>query len=153
MAVMDGELMPRRGQTTPRTRVCPSGQLCIQDFYEVMEKPSIEQKIKYVSEHVDRASACCYPFGVQPDAQATRAFPFYINFLSASNFWKTNTWPEKIAAKVNPAIVDYLCRRKRDGDADCSTGILVTDWVGLDGNWDLVRCIVGMNAKLRLRQK
>jgi 1-phosphatidylinositol phosphodiesterase len=133
--------------------MCPSGQLCIQDFYEVMEKPSIEQKIKYVSEHVDRASCCSYPFGVQPDAQATRAFPFYINFLSASNFWKTNTWPEKIAAKVNPAIVDYLCRRKRDGDADCSTGILVTDWVGLDGNWDLVRCIVGMNAKLRLRQE
>ncbi|KAJ5297658.1 hypothetical protein PENANT_c005G00935 [Penicillium antarcticum] len=133
--------------------MCPSGQLCIQDFYEVMEKPSIEQKIKYVSEHVDRASCCCYPFGVQPDAHATRAFPYYINFLSASNFWKTNTWPEKVAAKVNPAIVDYLCRRKRDGDKDCATGILVTDWVGLDGNWDLVRCIVGMNAKLRLRQQ
>jgi 1-phosphatidylinositol phosphodiesterase len=133
--------------------MCPSGQLCIQDFYEVSEKPSIMEKIKYVSEHVDRASCCCYPFGVQPDAHATRAFPYYINFLSASNFWKTNTWPEKVAAKVNPAIVDYLCRRKKDKDADCSTGILVTDWVGLDGNWDLVRCIVGMNAKLRLRQQ
>jgi 1-phosphatidylinositol phosphodiesterase len=89
---------------------------------------------------------------VLPGPVEAREYPFYINFLSASNFWKTNTWPEKIAAKVNPATVDYICRRPTDGDGDCSTGILVTDWVGLDGDWDLVRCIVGMNAKLRLRE-
>lgn len=28
------------------------------------------------------------------------------------------------------------------------TGVAVCDWVGLDGDWDLVRCIVGMNARL-----
>jgi 1-phosphatidylinositol phosphodiesterase len=137
---------------TPNAK-CPSGQLCIQDFYEVMETMNIEKKIKFVSEQIDRASCCRYPFGVQPDMHATKAFPFYVNFLSASNFWKTDTWPEKVAAKVNPAIVDYICRRGKDHDADCSTGILVTDWVGLHGDWDLVRCIVGMNAKLRLRQE
>jgi Phosphatidylinositol-specific phospholipase C, X domain. len=136
---------------TPNAK-CPSGQLCIQDFYEVLESMNIEKKIKFVSEQIDRASCCRYPFGVQPDMHATKAFPFYVNFLSASNFWKTDTWPEKVAAKVNPAVVDYICRRGKEHDADCSTGILVTDWVGLNGDWDLVRCIVGMNAKLRLRE-
>ncbi|KAJ6108306.1 hypothetical protein N7523_009629 [Penicillium sp. IBT 18751x] len=126
---------------------CPSGQLCIQDFYEVQESTNIEKKIQYVKDHIDRASKTRYPFGEHPGPH-----PFYINFLSASNFWKTNTWPEKIAAKVNPAIVNYICRRHRNEDGDSSTGVLVTDWVGLDGDWDLVRCIVGMNAKLRLRQ-
>ncbi|KAJ5190818.1 uncharacterized protein N7498_009803 [Penicillium cinerascens] len=126
---------------------CPSGQLCIQDFYEVQEPTNIEQKIQYVKDHIDRASKSRYPFGDHPGPH-----PFFINFLSASNFWKTNTWPEKIAAKVNPAVVNYICRRHENDDGDSSTGILVTDWVGLDGDWDLVRCIVGMNAKLRLRQ-
>lgn len=127
---------------------CPSGQLCIQDFYEVQESLNIDKKIKFVREQIDRASKCRYPFGDRPGPH-----PFYINFLSASNFWKTDTWPEKIAAKVNPAAVDYICRRQHEGNGDCGTGILVTDWVGLDGDWDLVRCVVGMNAKLRARQE
>lgn len=132
---------------------CPSGQLCIQDFYEVQESLNIEKKIKFVTEQIDRAGHCRYPFGIQQNVQETKKYPFFINFLSASNFWKTDTWPEKIAAKVNPAAVDYICRQQQQGDGDCGTGILVTDWVGLDGNWDLVRCIVGMNAKLRLRHE
>ncbi|KAE8396511.1 PLC-like phosphodiesterase [Aspergillus alliaceus] len=133
---------------------CPSGQLCIQDFYEVMETENIGQKIQYVTEHCFRAAETCYPFGILPDPGATRAHPFYINFLSASNFWKLGTWPEKIAAKLNPAAVDYLCRKHGEKDGcDWSTGVLVTDWVGLDGDWDLVRCIVGMNARLKMRQE
>ncbi|KAI9932944.1 hypothetical protein AWENTII_004711 [Aspergillus wentii] len=132
--------------------VCPSGQVCIQDFYEVLETNTIEKKIQYVTEQCHRSSETCYPFGILPDPDATRAHPFYINFLSASNFWKYGTWPEKIAAKLNPATVDYLCRKHSEKDGDWSTGILVTDWVGHDGDWDLVRCIVGMNSKLRLRQ-
>lgn len=127
---------------------CPSGQLCIQDFYEVEETVNIDKKIKFVKEQIDRASKCRYPFGDRPGPH-----PFYINFLSASNFWKADTWPEKVAAKVNPAAVDYLCRRQHEGNGDCGTGILVADWVGLDGDWDLVRCIVGMNAKLRARHE
>jgi 1-phosphatidylinositol phosphodiesterase len=88
-----------------------------------------------------------------------------MNFLSASNFWRANCWPDKIAAKMNPSIIDYLCRRHNestrisdpdDGEGrknigDGSTGIVVCDWVGLNGDWDLVRCIVGMNAKLELK--
>ncbi|KAI9038052.1 phosphatidylinositol-specific phospholipase C [Aspergillus affinis] len=132
---------------------CASGQVCIQDFYEVQETQNIGEKVKYVTEHCERAGKTCYPFGVLPGPQATSAHPFYINFLSASNFWKLGTWPEKIAAKLNPAAVDYLCRKHCEKDGDWSTGILVTDWVGLDGDWDLVRCIVGMNARLKLRQE
>ncbi|KKK20623.1 hypothetical protein ARAM_000183 [Aspergillus rambellii] len=132
---------------------CPSGQICIQDFYEVMETQNIEKKIGYVVDQCKRAGETCYPFGILPGPNATRAHPFYVNFLSASNFWKVNTWPEKIAAKLNPATVDHLCRIHGEGDdCDWSTGILVTDWVGLDGDWDLVRCIVGMNARLMMRQ-
>lgn len=130
---------------------CPSGEVCIQDFYEVLEPKIIGQKIKYVNEQCHRASQTCYPLGAPPGGEK---HPFYINFLSASNFWKLETWPEKVAAKLNPATVAYLCRQHSDAEGDCdwSTGILVTDWVGLAGDWDLVRCIVGMNAKLKLRQ-
>ncbi|EAW10631.1 phosphatidylinositol-specific phospholipase C [Aspergillus clavatus NRRL 1] len=132
---------------------CNGGPICIQDFYEVLETSNIDLKIQYVAEHCDRSSGHCYPFGALPDPDASSAHPFYVNFLSASNFWKVGTWPEKIAAKLNPATVDYLCRRHSEKeDGDWSTGILVTDWVGHEGDWDLVRCIVGMNARLKLRQ-
>jgi len=132
--------------------VCPSGQICIQDFYEVLKPEVIEKKIQYVSEQCHRASQTCYPFGILPP-NADRNHPFYINFLSASNFFKLKTWPEQIAAKMNPATVDYLCRRhEAEGECDWSTGILVTDWVGKDGDWDLARCIVGMNSRLKFRQ-
>ena len=133
---------------------CPSGQLVVQDFYEVLEAQNIDKKVQYVTAHCKRAGETCYPFGVLPGPKATRAHPFYINFLSASNFFKLGTWPEKIAEKVNPATVDYLCRRHGEKEgADWGTGILVTDWVGLDGDWDLVRAIVGLNAKLMTRQR
>lgn len=133
---------------------CPSGQVCIQDFYEVLEAENVDKKVQFVNEQCHRASETCYPFGVLPGPEATKAHPFYVNFLSASNFWKLQTWPEKIAGRLNPATVDYLCRSHSgaEGDCDWSTGILVTDWVGENGDWDLVRCIVGMNAKLKLRQ-
>ncbi|KAL8868078.1 MAG: hypothetical protein Q9174_005232 [Haloplaca sp. 1 TL-2023] len=144
---------------------CPSGDVCVQDFYEVLETVNIEKKIQYSQEHLERAAKCRCSLpalenlaGIAPPKQ-----PFYINFLTASNFWKVGCWPEKIAAKLNPAIVDFLCRRHNaleDGNpqqaeatGDGSTGIVVCDWVGHKGNWDLVRCIIGMNAKLEMRER
>lgn len=131
--------------------MCPSGDICVQDFYQVQEAPSIDEKIKYAREQLDRSGCCKFNLD-DHDAK----YPLYINFLSASNFWKIGTWPEKIAARVNPAIIAYLCRdHMMDGDhvkeGDWSTGIVVCDWVGLDGDWDLVRCVVGMNARLPRR--
>ena len=129
---------------------CPSGHICVQDFYEVLETGNIPQKIQYVTEQISRSGETRYPFGIVTPEDSKR-HPFYINFLSGSNFWKMGTWPEKIAAKLNPAVIEYLCKKHSEKDGDWSTGILVTDWVGLNGDWDLARCTVGMNAKLLLR--
>jgi 1-phosphatidylinositol phosphodiesterase len=134
---------------------CPSGDVCVQDFYEVLEKPSIEQKIAYATAQLERSGTCEFFEGQGGEnLTAGKKNPLYVNFLSASNFWNVNTWPEKIAAMVNPAVVEHLCRDHMVGQqghvkkGDWSTGIVVCDWVGLDGDWDLVRCIVGMNARL-----
>ncbi|KAI4173667.1 MAG: hypothetical protein LQ343_002842 [Gyalolechia ehrenbergii] len=143
---------------------CPSGHVCVQDFYEVLETVNIEKKIQYSQDHLERAAKCICELPDHGEIPATTPpkQPFYINFLTASNFWKVGCWPEKIAAKLNPAIVDYLCRRHNEptntesgpaqASGDGGTGIVVCDWVGYKGNWDLVRCIVGMNAKLEMRE-
>ncbi|MCJ1373204.1 hypothetical protein MMC20_004431 [Loxospora ochrophaea] len=148
---------------------CPSGDVCVQDFYQVLEAENIEKKITFCQEHLERAArrVCIMPdLAIQDETSMLRQ-PLYLNFLSASNFWKTGCWPEKVAAKLNPSIVDFLCRRHHEGQGakdlgehhekklvgDGSTGIVVCDWVGNAGNWDLVRCIVGMNTILELREK
>lgn len=137
---------------TPNS-LCPSGDLCIQDFYEVLESENIRKKIQYSIDHLRRASECVCP---SPGSDAK--LPFYINFLTASNFWKMGCWPDKIAAKLNPAIVEYLCTKhnalkgpEEKPVGDGSTGIVVCDWVGQDGNWDIVRCIVGMNSRFEAK--
>ena len=145
---------------------CPSGDICVQDFYEVLETENIEQKIQYSQDHLVRAAqcVCCFPSHDKLDPGQMPKQPFYINFLTASNFWKVGCWPDKIAAKLNPAIVEFLCRKHHVAEeddegqgaaktvGDGSTGIVVCDWVGHNGNWDIVRCIVGMNARLELRE-
>lgn len=148
---------------------CPSGDVCVQDFYEVLETQNIEKKIQYSEDHLARAALCVckLPEPGVLDATPPPKQPFYINFLTASNFWKVGCWPEKIAAKLNPAIVEYLCTKhdetegvdRSEGEneavklGDGGTGIVVCDWVGFKGDWDLVRCIVGMNEKLKMREQ
>ena len=132
--------------------LCPSGNVCIQDFYEVLETESIEKKIQYSIEHLQRAAQRVST----PPSQtvANEKQPFFINFLTASNFWKVGCWPDRIAAKLNPAIVEHLClKHNEEGEprGDGSTGIVVCDWVGHNGDWDIVRCIVGMNARYEKR--
>lgn len=137
------------------------GNFRIQDFYEVSESQNIEKKIALSRSQLERAAERAFALagmpGHQPDAPTP---PFFVNFLSASSFFNASCWPEKIAAKVNPAIVDYLCtchgedgrgpQRLKVGSA--GTGIVVSDWVGANDDWDLVRCIVGMNARLQLQR-
>ncbi|TGJ79117.1 hypothetical protein E0Z10_g9644 [Xylaria hypoxylon] len=137
-----------------------SGIARVQDFYEIDQSTNIKKKIEFARKHLERAAegVCRLPGheGFRKDAPIT---PFFINFLSASNFFNANCWPEKIAAKANPAIIEYLCSRhgiSGKGPAglkvgDAATGIVVTDWVGYRGDWDLIRCIVGWNAKLQLK--
>jgi 1-phosphatidylinositol phosphodiesterase len=131
---------------TPNDR---HGDVIVQDFCEVMETENIDEKIKYATEHLERAGECCCP----ADENAPPP-PLYLNFLSASNFWKVGCWPEKIAAKLNPAVINHLAvKHVMSGDGDWGTGVVVCDWVGDQGDWDLVRCIVGMNGKLMMRQR
>ena len=139
--------------------LCPSGDICFQDYYEVLETESIEKKVQYSIDHLKRAAQCvCL-------TSSEHKQPFYINFLTASNFWKQTCWPDRIAAKLNPAIVDYLCTKhntpetinsSEEGEqsvtGDGSTGIVVCDWVGREGNWDIVRCIIGMNAAFEAKE-
>jgi 1-phosphatidylinositol phosphodiesterase len=159
---MDGESWP----DNCADGLCTSGEIRVQDFYEVAYHQNIGKKVRYCSEHLVRASKAT--FHVPGDDEAGRGEavkrPIFMNFLSASNFWRANCWPDKIAAKVNPQMVDYLCRKHHNdlqptdeagaqekGNGDGSTGVVVCDWVGHNGDWDLVRCIVGMNARLESR--
>jgi 1-phosphatidylinositol phosphodiesterase len=127
----------------------------VQDFYEIDQSHNIGRKISMACAHLERAGEPVCPVG---DAAGGHA-PFFVNFLSASNFFNTNCWPEKIAAKVNPAIIEYLCVNHGEGGrgpnklgvGDACTGIVVTDWVGLGGDWDLLRCVVGFNTRLQLK--
>lgn len=138
-----------------------SGLIRVQDFYEIDQSTNIEKKIELARAQLERACQQQFAeFAVGAPKPDTPPLPFFVNFLSASNFFNTSCWPEKIAARVNPSIVEYLCVRhaeKGKGPAqldvgDAGTGIVVTDWVGQDGDWDLIRCIVGWNARLQLRK-
>ncbi|KAI2606949.1 PLC-like phosphodiesterase [Hypoxylon fragiforme] len=140
-----------------------SGIARVQDFYEVDQSHNIQKKIEFVRCHLERAAepVCQLPGSKgHQDQDRAAPHPFFVSFLSGSNFFNANCWPEKIAAKANPAIIEYLCLRhaaEGKGPAgrnvgDGSTGVVVTDWVGLDGDWDLIRCVVGWNARLQLKQ-
>ncbi|KKF96985.1 1-phosphatidylinositol phosphodiesterase [Ceratocystis platani] len=121
------------------------GLVRVQDFYEVTESTNIEKKRELSCAHLERAA----------EHQGNSSHIF-VNFLTASNFFNATCWPERIAAKLNPSIIEYLCgchgitgKGPQNLDVgDGATGIVVTDWVGANGDWDLVLCIVGMNAKL-----
>ncbi|KAJ4421647.1 hypothetical protein N0V82_003648 [Gnomoniopsis sp. IMI 355080] len=138
-----------------------SGMIRVQDFYEIDQSTNIEKKIEFARAQLERACQQQFAdFAVGAPKPEGQPLPFFVNFLSASNFFNTSCWPEKIAAKVNPSIVEYLCVRHAEKDkgpaqldvGDAGTGIVVTDWVGQNGDWDLIRCIVGWNARLQLRK-
>jgi 1-phosphatidylinositol phosphodiesterase len=142
--------------------LCGSGDIRVQDFYEVEESKNIDKKVTFAVGHLERSGACvCSLPGQGQDAaqaaqQEAAKQPLFINFLSASNFFSPSCWPDRIAAKVNPHVIEYLCKgHNSDGQGktvgDGCTGIVVCDWVGDRGDWDLVRCVVGHNAKLEMR--
>ncbi|KAL1861743.1 hypothetical protein Daus18300_008712 [Diaporthe australafricana] len=146
-----------------------SGLVRVQDFYEVSQSTNIEKKAELARSHLERACQQAFTTAAAPgtgdddgdgDGAPPPPPPFFVNFLTASNFFNATCWPEKIAARVNPSITEYLCIRHAEqgkGPAqldvgDAGTGIVVTDWVGHDGNWDLIRCIVAWNARLQLKE-
>lgn len=149
----------------------PSGDVLVQDFYEVSQSENIEKKTRLCEDQLvrsaQRINMLPNPTIAADASNPPPKQPFYLNFLSASSFWKVDCWPENVAAKINPAIVEYLCVKHSEtdlaagadgknplslGDGDGSTGIVVCDWVGYKGDWDLVKCIVGMNARLEWKE-
>ncbi|KAH6606409.1 hypothetical protein Trco_005562 [Trichoderma cornu-damae] len=155
-ACWDGRGWGINGQHWPdncEDGTCEGGHIRVQDFYDVTESQNIEKKIHYSRGQLERAAERELRV-----AEHGSDLPIFINFLSGSNFFNASCWPERIAAKVNPAIVEYLCTRHgEDGKGPgqlkvgaASTGVVVTDWVGANGDWDLIRCIVGWNARLQL---
>lgn len=132
-----------------------SGIARVQDFYEVGVSQNIGKKIELARKHLERAGEKVRFADANKEPE-----PFFINFLTASNFFNSSCWPERVAAKANPAIIEYLCARHgEDGKGpdglkvgDAATGIVVTDWVGQGGDWDLIRCIVGWNARLQIKE-
>ncbi|KAJ6779680.1 hypothetical protein PWT90_02728 [Aphanocladium album] len=133
---------------------CP---IRVQDFYEITESDNIDKKVSFSHGHLERAGEHKFLLPGMDGYDENHKPPFYVNFLSASNFFNATCWPERIAAKVNPRVVDYLCTSHGvEGKGlnnlsigSAGAGIVVTDWVGANGDWDLVRCIVGMNARLQ----
>ena len=133
---------------TPES-TCPSGDICVQDYYSMLEHRDIDKKIEFSQSLLDKAAERrCDPFigSRSPDEK----HPLIINFITGSNLWKRSCWPERIAAKLNPHILAYLCTKHgvdptKRGDG--GTGIVVCDWVGHNGNWDLIKCIVAMNSR------
>ena len=153
---IDGSSWPDNCEDAPTG----SGLIRVQDFYEVAESTNIQKKIDLARAQLERSGEQLFALPGREGVQAQGSPPLFVNFLSASNFFNATCWPERIAAKINPAMVEYLCMRhgehgKGPGGrpvGDASTGIVVTDWVGHDGDWDLIRCIVGWNARLQLKR-
>ena len=127
---------------------CPSGHICVQDYYSILELQDMEKKLHYSRDLLAKAAQRrCDP---RDGRTAEENAPLIINFLTGSNLWKRSCWPERIAATLNPQILDYLCKThgvEPEHTGDGGTGIVVCDWVGHNGNWDIVRCIVAMNSR------
>ena len=142
------------GDNTPNHH---GGDVQIQDFYEVTDTENVDKKIQLVCEHFERAGSASMAAATDSNGhnQKRDTSPLFINFLSASNFWKPGCWPEKIAEKLNPAITTFLCEKhdvQDESKGDGCTGIVVCDWIGEDGDWDLVRAIVGMNSRILMKE-
>ncbi|KAM0353547.1 hypothetical protein ACHAPU_001559 [Fusarium lateritium] len=136
----------------------PGGLIRVQDFYTVTESNNIEKKLDYCRRQLERAAEQTFALaGMTSHKEDSCLPPFFVNFLTASNFFNATCWPERIAAKVNPSVIEYLCTSHgEDGKGpnklkigSASTGVVVTDWVGHKDDWDLIRCIIGMNARLQ----
>ncbi|KAF1833575.1 1-phosphatidylinositol phosphodiesterase precursor [Decorospora gaudefroyi] len=141
---------------------------CLQDFCDVLVPDLIPTKILHANDHLVRAASAVHHIpGISTDAQnPVPPGPLYLNYLSASNFWKRACWPERIAKVVNGGVEEWVCcglglvdaeadttpeegevaggtRKTKSGDGSC--GVVVMDCVGEKGDWELVGLVIGMN--------
>ncbi|KAJ4367455.1 hypothetical protein N0V83_007038 [Neocucurbitaria cava] len=152
-----------------------SSLFCLQDYCEILVPSLITQKIQYSNDHLARAAAATHHIpGFNTDTlNPVPPGPLYLNFLSASNFWKRACWPEMIAKSVNRGVEEWVCRglyleeesgaergredvvvvRKKKKSGDGGTGVVVMDCVGENGDWEFVRLIVGMNMGVLMKME
>jgi 1-phosphatidylinositol phosphodiesterase len=85
---------------------------CLQDFCEVLEPDIIPTKLQHCNDHLVRAAECVHHIpGLTTDAaNPVPPEPLYLNFLSASNFWKRACWPQNIAKVVNRGMEEWICQ-------------------------------------------
>ena len=146
----------------------------IQDFCEVLHPSNIPSKLQYSNEHLERSASCTHFIpGVNTDMKnPLPAEPIYLNFATGSNFWNPGCWPDRISRIVNRGLEEWIVRGhhlvdpptspsnpgttdlvakggrgdvRKAKEGDGGTGIVVMDFVGEGGDWDLVRLIVGLN--------
>lgn len=154
----------------------PTPTFCLQDFCEVMVPTTIPEKIQHINQHLVRAASVHHNIpGITTDkTNPVPPGPLYLNFLSASNFWNRKCWPENIAKIVNRGMEEWLCaghgleepgawprhpdhvvneegRVRKRGEGDSGTGVVIMDFVGEGGDWDLVRLVVGMNIGVMMK--
>ena len=143
---------------------CRYGDVCVQDFCEVMEPEVIDKKFQFCCDHLERAAAvvCPIPDPITAYRNTSSAGPLYLNFLSGANLWNYSCWPERITTKLNPAVASFLHQTYDVGDCGGEqagreprsggcVGVIVCDWVGKNGDWDLVQCIISLNNRLPLQ--
>ncbi|CAO2650520.1 Nn.00g018120.m01.CDS01 [Neocucurbitaria sp. VM-36] len=162
---------PTHALFPPPTTPSHPPTFCLQDFCDVLAPSAITQKVQYTNEHLVRAAQCIhYIPGVNTDARnPVPPGPLFLNFLSGSNFWKRACWPEMIAKIVNRGVEEWVCRaycleememggemegvRRKKKSGDGGTGVVVMDCVGENGDWELVRLVVGMNMGVLMKME
>lgn len=130
-----------------------SGNIHLQDLYTVRATRGVNEKTELIYRHLERAAEQSFDL----ETPGATYPPLFLNFLSGGDFVYRDSWSEDIAAKINPEIVKYLCTKHGENEGpeglsvgSAGTAIVLADWVGKDKDWDLVRCIIGMNARLGL---
>jgi 1-phosphatidylinositol phosphodiesterase len=155
--------------TPPSSSTATKATFSLQDFCEVLVPDIIPTKLSHCNAHFLRTASAQHPIpGYTTDTRhPVPPAPLSLNFLSASNFWKRTCWPSNIAKVVNRGMEEWVCGghgllegeaegggqgvRRRRGQGDASTGVVVMDCVGEGGDWEFVRVIVGMNMGVLMR--
>lgn len=89
----------------------PLPTFCLQDYCEVLVPTLIPTKLQHCNDHLVRSAEAMHPIpGLTTDiTHPVPPGPLYLNFLSASNFWKKACWPSAIAKIVNQGMEMWLC--------------------------------------------
>ncbi|KAF2866788.1 1-phosphatidylinositol phosphodiesterase precursor [Massariosphaeria phaeospora] len=87
------------------------GPFSIQDFCEITSAATITQKVTHINTHLVRAAAStAFIPGLNTDATyPIPPGPLFLNFLSGSNFWRAECWPDRVARVVNRGLEEWLC--------------------------------------------